>query len=32
MVLRERKSIDDIIKLGNRYHPDRVKFCIDRKR
>lgn len=32
MILREKQSIDDIYQLGNKFHPDRVKFCIDRKR
>ncbi len=32
MILKEKKSIDDIFTSGNRFHPDRVKFCIDKKR
>lgn len=32
MVLKERVSIDELIGNGKKYHPDRVKFCIDRKR
>ena len=32
MILRERASFDDIFKNGNKCHPDRIKFCIDKKR
>ena len=32
MVLKERTTLEQLIHDGNRYYPDRVKFCIDRKR
>lgn len=32
MILREKTSLDDIFERGNKFYPDRVKFCIDRKR
>lgn len=32
MILHEKSSLDTIFENGNKYHPDRVKFCIDRKR
>jgi len=32
MILRKKSSLDDIFTNGKKYYPDRVKFCIDRKR
>lgn len=32
MIIREKISIDDLFQTGNKYHPDRIKFCIDKKR
>ena len=32
MILHEKLSLDDIFENGNNNYPDRVKFCIDRKR
>lgn len=32
MILREKTSIDDLYENGNKFHADRVKFCIDKKR
>ncbi len=32
MILNKKTDIEKLILEGNRFHPDRVKFCIDRKR
>lgn len=32
MILHEKKSIDELFENGNNYYPDRIKFCIDKKR
>ncbi len=32
MVLSEKTEIENIVKNGNHYFPDMVKFCIDIKR
>lgn len=32
MVLKEYISIDKLINEGNQEYPDRIKFCIDKKR
>lgn len=32
MLLREKTSLDDIFENGNKFYPDRVKFCVDKKR
>lgn len=32
MILQNKTSIDDIFENGKHFYPDRVKFCVDRKR
>lgn len=32
MILREKIDIEKLINNSNNYYPDRIKFCIDRKR
>lgn len=32
MVLHRTIELNDIIKTGNKFFPDMIKFCIDRKR
>ena len=32
MILNEKISIERLINEGNKCYPDRIKFCIDRKR
>lgn len=32
MILQNKISLDNIYKNGNKNYPDRVKFCIDKKR
>ena len=32
MILDKKTSIEEIYQSGNHFHPNRVKFCIDRKR
>ena len=32
MILNSKTSIKELILNGNKYYPDRLKFCIDRKR
>ena len=32
MILDRATNIEDIIKDGNQFFPDMIKFCIDRKR
>ena len=32
MIIREKIDIEKLINNSNNYYPDRIKFCIDRKR
>ena len=32
MVLKEKKAFDTVVKDLNHWFPDRIKFCLDRKR
>ena len=32
MILREKIDIEELINNSSNYYPDRIKFCIDRKR
>ncbi|MBO6299871.1 MAG: hypothetical protein J6N53_13620 [Lachnospiraceae bacterium] len=32
MVLQKQTTLKEIFEKGNHFYPDRVKFCVDRKR
>lgn len=32
MILREKMDIEDLWKLDDQFYPERMKFCIDKKR
>ncbi len=32
MILRNKKDIEDLWNLDDQFYPERMKFCIDKKR